>query len=299
MPRDMRKWYPIVKVLFSRKKLFLHSMLYKEYKPSKILSPYIECYWTFQCPPGFIAQKELVVPGGRAELMFSMGSTVYFQSSAGKQFALTANMYVMGQRNTFFSTYFLANNYTLGVRFRPGCFYTFSNSPALYLLNEITEAANVLKPVNTENWYNQVMEESNVEKKITITEDYLLQILYGDKIKNAGFMALVPAIRKDCQTISIQHFCSEHNLYYKKLERQFLQHAGYTPKEFVKISRFYTALKQLYKNKHSLTDIGHGCGYYDQSHFIKDFKSFTSLSPSDFKKVQYQMPRLISSSEYV
>ncbi len=228
-----------------------------------------------------------------------MGSPFFFQSSEGKVFEMNNGMYVLGQRNTFFSTSFISNYSVLGIRFKPGSFYPFSNNPASSLLNEVAPAADVLNYSNTLSWYSQVLEVTNIQQQIEISAQHLLQILKNKKMTDSHFMALVPAMRKSCQTISVQDFCSEHHLYYKKLERQFLQQAGYTTKEFMKISRFYNALKKVCKNKQSLTDVCHSSGYYDQSHFIKDFRKFTSYSPSQFIKASYQFPNMISSSQFV
>lgn len=274
-------------------------MFYKEYKPSGIIATYIECYWVLQCPADFTSRTELIVPGGRAELMVNMGAPFFFQSSEGKVFEMNNGMHVLGQRNTFFSTCFISNYSVLGIRFKPGCFYTFSNNPVSSLLNEVAAAADVLNYSHIQSWFNQLLEVTNIQQQIEISEQHLLQILKNKKMTDSHFMALLTAMKKSCQTISIQDFCSEHRLYYKKLERQFLQQAGYTPKEFMKISRFYTALKKVCKNKQSLTDVCHSSGYYDQSHFIKDFRKFTSFSPSQFIKEPYQFPSLISSSPFV
>jgi len=51
---------------------------------------------------------------------------------------------------------------------------------------------------------------------------------------------------------------------------------------FRKISRFQKSLYLLANNNDSLTSIAHHCGYFDQSHFIKDFKEFTGTTPSEF-----------------
>lgn len=72
----------------------------------------------------------------------------------------------------------------------------------------------------------------------------------------------------------------------RTLERHFVQILGFPPKQFIRIVRFQQAVEKLHKvNKsRSLTDISYECGYFDQSHFIKDFKTFYGDSPLFFKK---------------
>ncbi|WP_211234000.1 helix-turn-helix domain-containing protein [Chitinilyticum litopenaei] len=68
----------------------------------------------------------------------------------------------------------------------------------------------------------------------------------------------------------------------RKLERQFLDTVGVSPKQLSKLVRLQTALKLLINQKETLTNIAYTSNYYDQSHFIKDFKEFTGIRPSDF-----------------
>lgn len=68
------------------------------------------------------------------------------------------------------------------------------------------------------------------------------------------------------------------------LNKQFLQHIGTTPSQFLKIERFRNAIKQFTKTstKEQLVDIAYLVDYFDQSHMAKDFKSLTGYSPKLF-----------------
>jgi AraC-like DNA-binding protein len=56
-----------------------------------------------------------------------------------------------------------------------------------------------------------------------------------------------------------------------------------SPKQFSKISRLQAALKLIGQGAfNNLTDLALEAGYYDQAHFIKDFREFTGVSPKQF-----------------
>ena len=56
-----------------------------------------------------------------------------------------------------------------------------------------------------------------------------------------------------------------------------------TPKGFARLSRFLHACRLLRARRHAtLTDAGLACGYYDQSHFIAEFKAFSGITPGEF-----------------
>jgi AraC-like DNA-binding protein len=67
------------------------------------------------------------------------------------------------------------------------------------------------------------------------------------------------------------------------------QHTGLSPKSFNKISRFQLSLRLIAKNEQPFTSIAYDCGYFDQSHFIRDFKSFTGLTPSAYLENKFSV----------
>lgn len=70
------------------------------------------------------------------------------------------------------------------------------------------------------------------------------------------------------------------------LYRQFKQYVGLAPKEYLKVVRFRKALRTLQQKRYSsLTDLAHSLGYYDQSHFIRDFSLFSDYNPGLIHKV--------------
>ncbi|MBC9914516.1 helix-turn-helix domain-containing protein [Chitinophaga varians] len=70
----------------------------------------------------------------------------------------------------------------------------------------------------------------------------------------------------------------------RQIERNFKRYIGISMSRFLRISRFEWA-KQLIANQPSLrlTDVAHLAGYFDQSHFIADFKRLTGVSPKNFQ----------------
>lgn len=69
----------------------------------------------------------------------------------------------------------------------------------------------------------------------------------------------------------------------RQLERKFLQQIGMSPKQLGRVVRLQTALKLLLNQQtETFTQIAYESEYYDQNHFIKDFKEFTGLTPKEF-----------------
>lgn len=68
----------------------------------------------------------------------------------------------------------------------------------------------------------------------------------------------------------------------RQFERKFLTFSGFSPKLFSRIIRFHAALNEYGNHQKSLTEIAYECGYYDQSHFIRDFKAFSGEHPRTY-----------------
>jgi AraC-like DNA-binding protein len=85
-----------------------------------------------------------------------------------------------------------------------------------------------------------------------------------------------------CDSPRVEDLATGYNISARQLERKFKTITGLTPKSFLRISRFQHALKQYGGNYRSLKDIAYDCGYYDQSHFIHDFKEFSGYEPRNY-----------------
>ena len=69
----------------------------------------------------------------------------------------------------------------------------------------------------------------------------------------------------------------------KHLIKLFRDNVGVTPKEFLKIIRFQKTIEEIAAAKEiEWTAIANECGYYDQAHFINDFKIFSGFTPRKY-----------------
>lgn len=82
---------------------------------------------------------------------------------------------------------------------------------------------------------------------------------------------------------TVKELSDTFNLSERQFERKFKEYSGFTPKKYMRIVRFSdTCDYYQHSDEKSLTEIAHECGYFDQSHFIKEFKSFSGYAPSEF-----------------
>ncbi|HWK03539.1 MAG TPA: AraC family transcriptional regulator [Puia sp.] len=262
---------------------------YRQYQPGAPLSELIECYWVFRAP-GESGGVERLIPGGRVEMIFHFGSPFQLlahpDSPAGEQ---GTSVHFMGQRDrVFFGS---SKGYTdmLGVRFKPGGLAAFTPIPLAELLNRLIPADYILGNA-IKGWEDRLFELGEDSQRVLLLDQLLsglIRELPADKILLRPVLA---TIRNYPDELSIQAVCEQTGWYYKKLERSFKETVGYTPKQYCRILRFNKAIRQMGRFKEvSLTKVGYACGYYDQSHFIKDFSRYTGITPGSFSLVDHSM----------
>ena len=83
--------------------------------------------------------------------------------------------------------------------------------------------------------------------------------------------------------MSVQEIVQNGDINRRQLERKFAKKVGISPKQLGKVIRLQTALDLLMApERESLTQVAYKADYFDQAHFIKDFKEFTGTNPKNF-----------------
>lgn len=105
-------------------------------------------------------------------------------------------------------------------------------------------------------------------------------------LENSNLLVLHSAnqLFRTAGRVSIESLAEETGYTPRYLDRSFREETGLSPKQLAKIVRFQTAVSALNApNGRNLTEIAMDLGYYDQSHFVHDFKAFTGLTPKKYE----------------
>ena len=132
------------------------------------------------------------------------------------------------------------------------------------------------------NLEDQLMKDTNSFYKIDIIERFLLSIFKNDN-PDKLIDAAVQKIFMSNGTIKIKDLAFLFNKSLDVFEKRFRKIVGTSPKRFSSIVKITSIINKKHNNK-SLSEIAYEYGYFDQSHFIKDFKLFTGKTPFDYFK---------------
>lgn len=179
---------------------------------------------------------------------------------------------------------FKGDTILLNIHFTPvGFFHIFDVKPQ-ELVDVIGDNEDILSREIT-CLHNNLQECSTLSKCVCLVEQYLIKKLFSNKRKyrHAGIMSASHLLTKQNGLYSITKLAYDCNMTLQTFEVQFTEQVGLNPKLFSRLLRFGNAVNiKLYQPRRKWTDIAIHCGYFDQTHFIKEFKEFTLLSPKKF-----------------
>lgn len=123
-----------------------------------------------------------------------------------------------------------------------------------------------------------IFKQSIREQQIELFENYLLSKFVKKDLD------IIEQILGDLEAdLKISEIAEKYNFTRQYINKVFKKNVGKTPSEYRKIFRFRNALNEAKKTK-NLTHLSHNNLFYDQAHFIKDFKALTRTNPTSFFK---------------
>jgi AraC-like DNA-binding protein len=127
---------------------------------------------------------------------------------------------------------------------------------------------------------DQLIEAKTDMQRIAAVEKFLISRMTNTELDKLVLAALA-LIHKSKGNIRISELTEQLHIGQSPLEKRFRQAVGASPKKFASIVRLKNVIQQ-YDSVNSLTELGYEAGFYDQAHFIKEFKTFTGCTPEKY-----------------
>lgn len=249
--------------------------------PSEQLKPFVQCYWTCRHPDDIL---EVMYPSGSIELCIDIsdGNTIRHR---GNQSMRVPRLELLGHWTIPTKAAIAKGNTCLITRFHPHAASLFFPNPASDFTNESVDLCDIFNK-QSNNFFERLMEQPSLPQKIALLEEFLTGRLILNR-KNHQQLKLVESLCShaydrndffDIRSLSARFGFSE-----RYIQKLFSNWVGITPQKYFAVRRFNKSLELVRSSGESLTSIAFECGYYDQAHFIKEFKSYTGLTPGEVK----------------
>lgn len=257
-------------------------MEYKTVQPHSDLESLIKCYWTLEVPSNMETPKQRIIPDGCIEMFFILGDNVKRYTSED-DFIIQPRAMVLGQITE--PLFIQPTGYvkTFAVRFYPYGFANFVLKPISELANKETPIATLFGKEPADDLEQKIIQATDTKERIEIIESFLFDKFRNKATIDSIVKSTVVTILSTKGSMPIKTILKEDLSKRRQLERNFLKQIGISPKQLGKVIRLQTALKMLLNpQSENLTQIAYSSEYYDQAHFIKDFKEFTGTNPKEF-----------------
>jgi AraC-like DNA-binding protein len=256
-------------------------MNYQIFEPNGDLAAFVKCYWTLESPKEKTPEKNTIVPDGCMKMIFHYGAPYKHHPENGNSILLP-RCFVIGQLTGPYEVEPTGETGTFFVCFHPHGFLPFATFP-------IREMENTAVPLEKlfgkdgEEIEQRILHASTTSERINLIETFLFNRLTDTETVDQIVKSTIETILTANGQLSVDELSRKNNVNRRQLVRKFSSSIGLSPKQLSKTIRLQATLKMLLTRKiTSLTDLAYESEYYDQAHFIKDFKEFTGLTPKEF-----------------
>jgi AraC-like DNA-binding protein len=258
-------------------------MMYRHRIPRPPLAAFINSIWLYQGDPRPHA-LERILPTGAAQLIVNLKedqTRLYDQS--GNRCETTSGMVLAGVQSRYCVIDTAEQEYVLGVAFKPGGTVPFVTIPT----HQIRDAEIPLDVLwgcrRATELREQLLEARDPGAKLDAMEDALAEMWRPPGLHPSVAFAL-GAFDRQPRATSVTAVTAAIGLSAKRFIERFKTEVGLTPKRYCRILRFQRAVGRAHRGQRvDWTDVALDCGYFDQAHFIHDFRSFAGLTPTGYQ----------------
>jgi len=247
-------------------KEFQENIEYKEYL-FKEINEYCMCIWTMQSKK--ILNKTIynyILPDACIDIVIDFANeTICFAGFSKETISFELNKKI---------------DY-MGVRLKPGSFYAFFGIPADQIMDYSISFWEIEKQYNLKDIFNT----KKTSERLDIFKNYLLEKGQG-KFSNK-FIKIIEELYESPMEQTVVMVAKNSGYNERHLYRLFKMNYGVSPKILLNILRLHLCLTLMIDYHKDLMDVANICGFYDQSHFIKEIKKYTGFSPFQLLE-QYQ-----------
>jgi AraC-like DNA-binding protein len=234
------------------------------YFPAASLADFVEHYWIVEwsLPEGYTHVQE-VLPALSVQLVFQLDKAT-----------------VHGVKKQRFIQHISGTGRVVGVKFKPGGFYPFLKKSVGTIAHQETDGYALLGitapmihiPVSGEH-----------APALEAVEALLLRLLPKKEEKMLLVQQITATALADRTMTATAQLAGAFHLTVRTLERLFSKYVGINPKWVIKIFRFHDVVERIASSTDvSWAQLATDLGYFDQAHFIKDFRMMMGKTPQEY-----------------
>jgi AraC-like DNA-binding protein len=256
-------------------------VLYQTFKPSPRLAPYVRFFWALEddVSPGseFIHRS---TADGCVEMVFHYRAT--FDDIDADGIATSSPLSNIQAQSTLVRRFSTRESFGIfGAYLYPYAIPRLFAAPATDFTNISPDLESVFGRDGKRLEDEVIVATDNLER-VGIVTRFLDRKLSTSARDLPPLYRAINSIIEAEGDVRVAALAREHQLSTRQFERKFKEFAGLNPKLYPRVVRFQAATQLKLAGIRDLTEIAYACGYYDQSHFINDFRQFSGYTPKEY-----------------
>ena len=264
--------------------MFLHVV------PKPPLSKHVRLLWYYE---GYApaAQRERLLPTGTVDVVFDLSdrpSRIYRDDGD-----LTGETHRGGILCGPHSRYFVLDTSkprtVAGIHFAPGGAARFFKHPLNEMRNQHVPLDALWGEANASSIRDRVLEAGTGEASLRVLEAalYVQAVRTIGETRHKAVDYALSRFHEVPRIDTLECITGKLALSPRRFIELFNEEVGLTPKLFCRVLRFQAAIKSVEMRRAvNWSVVATDCGYFDQSHFIHDFRAFSGLSPSQYARLR-------------
>lgn len=256
-------------------------LLIKKYKPGTIFKDYFQCYWTLNCTGNdcFNEVYRIALDMG-LELIFNLSDPIECIVDDSHPIIIPGDFLIgsFAKQIQIRATGFLS---LFGIRFTPEGLYPFLSMPPVDISDFCVEIEEVWELNGL--GLSKLIHNTNPfpQRLIQTFESFFSKRIDDFRVHSRHVEKAVTIIRSHKGQIPVKTLANRLQISNRHLERKFMERIGVSPKQLCRLFRIKNVLTRFKACESDSASFAVASGYFDQAHFIHEFKFFTGQSPME------------------
>lgn len=265
------------------------TIFYKEYQPSALMKPFIDCFWTCHTEGELEQQSDNVrcFPSGMLEWIIHVKGPNSNGCYKGKWEQYPRSMFC-GITDHAVTWTMNGDSELLGIRLTPEGVMQLFQTPVSFIFNYYTDAAQFLGK-HRADVIGKIIAAPDMKERMFLIERFVHSQVKHDAVQRNYFAEAVKLLR-DEEDIEIADVSKKVFVGERQLQRAFKSQLGISPKSYYRLMRLKKAHLSGLINEASFTSMAYQLGYADAAHFSRDFKTYFGEAPASyFAQARYRL----------
>ncbi len=264
-------------------------MVYRQEEATGLIQRFVRSYWMVDSQGETEIHREKIIPDGFPELIVHYKEP--YRINLDGKWQLQSQKLIAGQISNHFYLENTGETGVFGIKLQPWSLKYLFNISMKNLRDKVIEMPDAIGE-QIEPLLDIATAKIPFEEKTEQSDQWWRHLLAAKAYPEPAGEKAAKLILDTNGGVVIGDMLRMAQLSERGLERYFGNHIGLSPKFYSRIIRFAYIFKLVQRPGFQWADISYLAGFYDQSHFIKNFKEFTGEEPSRYAFEEANMANL-------